>query len=321
MLNRLLAIVFSLVFLSVSANPQTQSPAQVAGEPNPSPAITKIEVGFGPQGIAFTVGDIWVAYGNKKEFGVARIDEDTNKVVTRIPTGRWPVGAAAGEGSVWIANRDDNTLSRVDSDSNRVVATIRVGRKPVGVEVAEGSIWVTNSSAGTVSRIDPHSNTVIATVHVGTEPFGVSANNAMVWVVNAGGRRSRSGSLVCIDAKSNAVTKDIQVPWSNVVLAHGPDVWVGTLPGEVIRIDAQSGAVLSRLKTLGAVGGLAASKNFLWVAYSGYETLSKIDVKTNGFVDLVRVGKYPIIFGKGVDSDGAIWVSNVADGTVMKVKP
>lgn len=322
MLNRLLMIVFFLaLLLSVSANPQTQSPVQAAGESKTSPEITKIAVGFGPQGIAFTVGDVWVAYGNDKEFGVARIEEDTNKVVARIPTGRWPVGAAAGEGSVWIANRDDNTLTRVDPDSNRVVATIRVGRKPIGVEVAEGSIWVTNSGAGTLSRIDPHSDTVIATIHVGAEPFGVSANNGMVWVVNAGGPLSHSGSLVCIDPKSNAVTKKIKVPWSNVVLAHAPYVWVGTLHGEVIRIDGQSGAILSRLKTLGGVGGLAASQNFLWVANNANGVLDKIDVQTGDFVGGADVGKSPIIFGRGVDSDGAIWVSNVDDGTVMKVKP
>lgn len=321
MLNRLLMFALLALFLSVSANPQTQSATQGAGETKPSPEITKIEVGFGPQGIAFTVGDIWVAYGNDKEFGVARIDEDSNKVVARIPTGRWPVGAAAGEGSVWIANRDDNTLTRVDPDSNRVVATIPVGTKPVGVDVAEGSIWVTNSGAGTVSRIDPHSNTVVATIHVGTAPFGVSANNGMLWVVSAGGSLSHSGSLVCIDPKSNAVTKKIKVPWSNVVLAHGADVWVGTLQGDVIRIDGQSGAVLSRIKTLGAVGGFALLKNFLWATNNASGALNEIDVQTSNFVGGVTVGKSPIIFGRGVDSDGAIWVSNVADGTVMKVKP
>ena len=106
MLNRVLMIVFFLtLFLSVSANPQTQSPTQAAGESKTSPEITKIAVGFGPQGIAFTVGNIWVAYGNDQEFDVARIDEDTNKVVARIPTGRWPVGAAAGEGSNAVLRR------------------------------------------------------------------------------------------------------------------------------------------------------------------------------------------------------------------------
>jgi YVTN family beta-propeller protein len=315
-------IICFLGFLfSASANPQTQSPVPPVREAIRGPEITKIAVGFGPQGIAFTPGAVWVAYGNDKEFGVARIDAVTNQVVARVQTGRWPVGASAGEDSVWIVNRDDNTVTRIDPESNRIIATIRVGKKPIGVDVAGGSIWVTNSGGGSVSRIDPKTNSVTATIHVGSEPFGISVNNGLAWVVNAGGPLSHSGSLACIDTKSNVLTKKIKVPWSNIVLAVNNDVWVGTLDGHVIRVDAQSGSVLSQLFPGGALSGLAASKDVLWAANNANGTLWKIDLQANNVVDKVDVGKSPIIFGRGVDSDGAIWVSNVGDGTVMKFKP
>src|SRR5215467_1784305 len=216
-LKHIQRFVLLLVLLLPAPNRgQTQSSVPEAAEPILHPEITKIMVGFGPQGIAFTTGAAWVAYGNDKEFGVARIDTETNQVVERIATGRWPVGVATGEGSVWIVNRNENTVSRIDPESNRVVATIHVGKKPIGIEVAEGSVWVTNSGAGTVTRIDPHSNTVVASVHVGAAPFGVTCSHGAVWVVNSGRALSYSGSLEIIDPKSNVVTRKIKIPWSNV---------------------------------------------------------------------------------------------------------
>src|SRR5215467_1373793 len=286
MFSRGRAIVFFWSFLFCTpANSQMQ-PLR--------PEMTKIVVGFGPQGIAFTPGAAWVTYGNDNEFGVARIDAGTNQVVARVQTGRWPVGAATGEGSVWIVNRDDNTLTRIDAESNRIIATILVGKKPIGVDVGAGSIWVTNSGGGSVSRIDPQTNSVTATIHVGSEPFGISVNNGLVWVINAGG--AYSGSLMCIDPNSNAVTKKIKVPWSNIVLAIDNSVWVATLQGGVIRVDAQSGSVLRRIFAGGALSGLAVSKDFLWAANNANGTLWKIDLQANNVVGTVDVGKKPIIF-------------------------
>jgi YVTN family beta-propeller protein len=313
-------VLFLVLPLPAPSHGQTQSSVPEAAEPILHPEITKIAVGFGPQGIAFTTGAAWVAYGNAKEFGVARIDTATNQVVARIATGRWPVGAAAGEGSVWIVNRDENTVSRIDPESNRVVATIHVGKKPIGIEVAEGSVWVTNSGAGTVTRIDPHSNTVIASVHVGAAPFGVTCSHGAVWVVNSGRALSYSGSLEIIDPKSNVVARKIKIPWSNVVLAHGDDVWVGTLEGHVIRVDARSGAILKRL-ALGPIGGLAASNDAVWAVTNTNGWMWKINAQNDSVTGRVYVGNRPIIFGPGADSDGAIWVSSVDDGTVLRVNP
>jgi YVTN family beta-propeller protein len=306
----------------VPAKAQTQSAWPSAGESFLTPEITEIKVGFGPQGIAFTPGAVWVAYGNDKEFGVVRIDANTNKVVARIKTGRWPVGAAAGDGSVWIGNRDDNTVSRIDPESNRVVATIRVGKKPLGLEAGEGSIWVANTGDGTVSRIDPQTNTVIATIHVGKQPSGISVSNGAVWISNFGGRSTRGGSLVGLDAKTNSVTHTVKVSVANTVFAQGDDVWVASqYGGSILRIDGKSGGIVTTISVMGQPAGLTASKGILWVADNHRNLLWKIDIQTSAAVGKVQLGFGPILFGRGVDSDGAIWVSNVDGGTVMKVKP
>jgi len=284
--------------------------------------IRKIEVGAGAQGIAFTPGAIWVACGN----GVARIDDDTYKVEMWITTGRSPAGVAAGGGGVWIVNRNDNTVTHVDPNTSGVVATIPVGKSPLGVDVGAGSIWVANAGDGTVSRIDPKSNTVIATIHVGKRLGGVSANDQAVWVTNSGSRQSaEKASLNRIDPATNAVTQSFKGPWLNVVLAQGDDVWLSGLYATIFRIDARSGNTLAKITVAPnqweGLSGLAISKGFLWAADMAHSTLWKIDMQTNAVVGKFAAGNGPIIFGRGVDADGAIWVSNLRGGTVTRVQP
>jgi YVTN family beta-propeller protein len=284
--------------------------------------ITKIGVGFGPQGIAFTPGAAWVACGNS---GVARIDEDTNKVEARIPTGRGPAGVAAGEGGIWVVNRDDNTVTRIDPESNRVVATIPVGKKPLGVEAGKGSIWVTNTADGTVSRIDPQTNAVIATIKVGKQTSGVSASTNAVWVAALRGSAMRARAFVTrIDPETNTVAQTVDGPFLNVVLAQGDDVWVSGLYGTVLRVDGKSGSIVAKIivgNQAEGLSGLAVSHGILWATDYDHAALWRIDLQTNAVVGKVEVGSGPNILGRGVDPGGALWISNAQDGTVMKVEP
>jgi len=45
----------------------------------------------------------------------------------------------------------------------------------------------------------------------------------------------------------------------------------------------------------------------------------KINAQSDEVMGRVYVGNRPIISGPGADSDGAIWVSNVDDGTVLRI--
>src|SRR5262249_39382657 len=123
--------------------------SQLQAKLNSHPEITTIFLAGVPQGIAFTRGTAWVAYGDGEhgdgdDYGVARIDIHTNKLVTSIRTGKVPVGVAVGEGSVWVSCWDGNSVTRIDPETNRVSATIPVGKKPVALDFGEGSVWVAN---------------------------------------------------------------------------------------------------------------------------------------------------------------------------------
>jgi YVTN family beta-propeller protein len=294
----------------------SQQPSEARAQPD----IMKITVGIGPQGIAFTPGPVWVAFGNDKDFGVVRIDANTNMVVASVRTGKWPVGVATGEGAVWIVNRDENSVTRVDPGANRAVATIAVGKRPLGVDVGEGSVWVTNTGSNSVSRIDPKTNAVVANIPVGKRPSGIAVSNGVVWVVNFA-----SHSVSRIDPKTNAVSGTIKVVVGNpnVVIARESDVWATTQDdGFVVRIDAKSNSIVSMTKTGLVESGMAIVDSNLYVADSDHAALRRIDIRTNTFVgEPIEVGNNPIILGAGTDENGAILVSNSSDGTVMKVKP
>src|SRR5262249_13443872 len=154
------------------SSPKTAATVQPA---TAQPEITSITLWHNPQGIAFTPGAVWVAYGDerkKQDSGVFPVDPNTNQIVTAIPTGKESGGAATGEGAVWISNAGESSVSRIDPDTNRAVATIRVGKNAFGLDFGEGSVWVTNLGSNSVSRIDPKTNAVIATIPVGKRQPG-----------------------------------------------------------------------------------------------------------------------------------------------------
>ncbi len=290
------------------------------------PEITKITLGYYTQGIAFTPGAIWVAYNDERKnqnFGIFRVDPNTNQMVTSVRTGKEAAGVAAGEGAVWISNFGENSVSRVDPETNRVTATIAVGKNPFELDVGEGSVWVTDASSNAVSRIDPKANAVIATIPVGKRPLGIAVGGGFVWVANGKGK-----SVSRIDPKTNAVVVTIEVDGEPAtVTARGSDVWISCQLRSglsVQRIDANSNSVVARtaIGTRGQVGGTALLDDVLWVADRAHGALWQIDIRTNAVVGgPLPVGYDATILGVGTDGNGAIWLSNSGDGTARKVKP
>ena len=165
------------------------------GRTDPGESVTaSIEVGTGPEGLAFGDGALWVA--NSGSGTVSRIDPANDEVAATINVGSSPVAVAVGDGAVWVGNSTwsppgGSTVSRVDSTTNTVTATIDVGRDPAGVAVGEGAVWVTEFADQSVSRIDPTTNKVSETIHVGFGPQGVAVGEGAVWVAGLDGTVSR----------------------------------------------------------------------------------------------------------------------------------
>ena len=157
-------------------------------------AVTTINVGSGPEGVAVSPdgSSVWVA--NLDSDTVSRINTTTN-AVTPITVGDYPFGVAVSPdgSSVWVPNQGSNTVSRINTTTN-AVTSITVGSGPIGVAVSPdgSSVWVTNQGGNTVSRINTTTNAVTS-INVGDVPYGVvvSPDGSSVWVTNQGGTVSR----------------------------------------------------------------------------------------------------------------------------------
>lgn len=112
-------------------------------------AVSTIDVGAAPRGVAVGAGAVWVTL--RDEGVVARVDPVTGKVVARVDVGGQPWPVAVGAGAVWVADLDGRLL-RIDPRTNDVTGVGRVGPQPRTIAVGSGAVWVT-SQDGTVARL------------------------------------------------------------------------------------------------------------------------------------------------------------------------
>lgn len=102
---------------------------------------------------------------------VSVIDTETNEVVTTVPVGSGPTGAAVTpeDAFAYVTDFLLDEVSVIDTRTNEVVATIPVGDAPIAVAITpDGAFaYVANSGSSTVSVIETATNTVVKTIQVG----------------------------------------------------------------------------------------------------------------------------------------------------------
>ena len=81
------------------------------------------------------------------------------------------VGAAP---FAYVPNYYDNTTTIFDTDTNTVVSTVPVGHFPAGAAVSCTDAYVTNEGDNTITVIDTATQVPIAVVPVGTYPEGAA---------------------------------------------------------------------------------------------------------------------------------------------------
>jgi YVTN family beta-propeller protein len=211
---------------------------------------------------------------------VAAIDIHTNQVVAQVPVGARPSALTFGSGSLWVANLDDKTVSRVDPGTLLTQRTFSLAAPPTGIAAAAGGIWVVGSSPSatsvSVSRIDPQ-----------------------------------------FDAIGNTVSIGNVVPGSaGAVAANGASLWVAPYSGPLVRLDPQTGRIVTRLDPNAAPSGLALGAGAVWVTDSDADDVSRID--PTGLVTAVAVGHGPSGIAVG---EGGVWVADTGDNNIVRIDP
>jgi hypothetical protein len=218
------------------------------------------------------------------------------------------------DGAIWVGHEG---LTRIDIAS-RTWENAAPGLNPTGAVEAAGALWVTTTS-GTVVRFDPNSRQVTDTIEVndGRWMSSPAVAGGGLWVVSAG-----PDALVRIDLAERRVTDRYRLPiqdafwwivatedaiYGSDALGHGDmhrfDLttreFTHVIPADVHHIENPFAIV--------AGGGL-------WI---GGERIVRIDLQSQEIThDITTIdGSKPLF------AEGAVWISDRTEGTVLRIDP
>lgn len=325
----LCALTFCFV---LTANPGDAAPARrghakaIAGPRNgvKSPGVqvafsrlkadASLDTPSKPAWIEFLRNSIYVPGDGKLE----RVDIKTNKFADPIAGVARPCGGMAfGFGSLWAESCGDGALVKVDARSGKVNSTLKRGEADVtgSIAASDDSIWTLIDTRTTLARVDPEQMMIVGTMRLPEGCRSLIAAEKSLWIACTG-----ENKVYRINPDTNLVDKRVDVGPEPVSLAFGEgSVWVlCRKEGKVDRIDPKTNKV-SRTIDLGAPGAagqIAVGEGSVWVTMTGFP-ITRIDPKDESVAQQ--------FWGAGggaiAVSPGAIWLSNVNDGTLWRIDP
>ena len=249
---------------------------------------------------------------------MGKIDGKSNKPADPIAGLKMPCGGMVSAfSSLWVPTCGDGALQRLDPKTFKVTATIAAGTStaPGSIAASTDSIWLLTDNKETLSRIDPDTNAVSGEFRL---PMGcqnmIFAENAL-WIACPS-----LNKVLKINPATNVVDKRIEVAANPVSLASGQgSIWVlGAKDGKIDRIDPKTDKVTKTIELMAPAteGGIAFGDGYIWVTMTGFP-LTRIDVTSESVAQQ--------FWGEGggaiQTSSGAIWLSNLNNGTISRIDP
>jgi virginiamycin B lyase len=248
-----------------------------------------------------------------------KIDVKTNKSSDPVAPLNKPCGGMAlALGSLWVPVCGDGTLARIDPKTFKVTATIASGTSDIRGSLAASadSIWLLTDTKTTLSRIDPDQNAVVGEMRVPSGCGGLTFGETALWLACP-----NENKVLRINPATNLVEKVIDVSAHPQALAvGGTSIWVlCEKDGTIDRIDPKTNKVSKSvaLDVPGAKGAIAFGEGAVWVTLAGFP-LTRIDPQSETVVQQ--------FFGPGgggaiLTTPGAIWLSNLDAGTLVRIDP
>lgn len=177
------------------------------------------------------------------------------------------------------------------------------------------SIWLLTDDKTTLARIDPDQNQVVGEVRVPAGCRSLIFGETALWLACPA-----ENKVLRINPATNLVDKTVEVSAEPDALAVGAgSIWaLCRKEGKIDRIDPKTNKVSKTIElgVPGADGEIAFGEGFIWVTQTGFP-LTRIDVAT----ETVMQQFYGEGGGAIAVSPGAIWLSNVAAGTIWRIDP
>jgi len=273
---------------------------------------------------------------NFRSHTVSVVDDLTDKLLTEIKVGRFPLSVSVNLSTVYVANSRSNSISVIDTSTNEVVKEIPVGSQPVAVLVdstekgIDSLAFVANLESNSVSVIDAARNEVYSpALSVGKGPSDLAVNEVInrLYVANRD-----SDSVSVIDyfisnegrfKKSTIANIPVQKYPSSIALNPLTNrIYVANYyPNTISVIDGASNTVVDTISVGSNPSSIAInpSKNKIYVANYGSNTVSVIDGATDKLLVNIGVGSFPhrVYYNPKTQ---IISVLNVGSKTIYQIK-
>lgn len=290
----------------------------------------RVPVGGNPISLATNGTMLWVGDIAAPAHTVHRIDLATNREVERFqPTGN-VLGMAADETSVWISHPTDDgsdeSIGRYPVGAGATGERRDAATLPYGITIDRDTVWVASYGADIVARYDAATGSRTAAVAVGRGPTTPVVAGNQVWVPNAKDgtvswfTASEVVSLSSYDAVDSApgslLRSRVAADPSGLAGGFGA-IWVSDRATRtVLRVEASSGRVASRIPVDGPPGALTVDGDSLWVLRGGPSRVSRIDPRT----ERITVD-HPIPDGVTAIAmyAGSLWLASPGDRAVLRL--
>jgi len=198
----------------------------------------------------------------------------------------------------------------------KVSAKFKIGKNADWVALASNSVWVAGTDPYTIQRIDPKTNSMVAKIGIPDEACAGLATGFHSVWIPLCGK---TNSLARLDMRTNKI----------VILPIGPageeggiaaskdSVWlISDDMGTLNRINPQTNAVRQKISVPPASYNPIYSKGRIWLTAVKSNSVTAVDASTGAVIKTIPVGPQPRFLTAG---GGSIWTLNQGDGTVTRV--
>ena len=236
-----------------------------------------------------------------------------------LALGRGGPGTRATEPFQEVALAHASDVAVIQPDTSKVMARVAVGSSPALIREGDGSVWVADRLDLTVTEIDLESRHVLRTLGLGFRPDYLAARNDTVWAFDKEERvLARLG-----DEQTWERLEDPDFAEIEGLALDDHAVWLAG-GRRLIRVDPESGKVVSNVSMPDHVDGLATAGGDMWAVSSSSAAVLRIDPRTAEVRDRIpmtdELGSGSNALSISADTD-FIWVLNGDTATVVKIDP
>jgi YVTN family beta-propeller protein len=268
--------------------------------------VSLIDVGNGPEGVAFSRDGQKAYVTNVSSGNVSYIDIATRELERTVTTGTpgtAPRGIAVSpdHSRLYVANSGTNAVAVIDRAAGTVVSAVPVGNGPFGLAITpNGATVITANTIGnSASFVSTATNALLGTIPVGTQPYGVatSPDGSLVYVANFA-----SNSVSVIDVATRTVIDTITVglgPFGIAVSSDGTRLYVSDNQNRVSVVDAVARQSIGSIPVGSHPQGVALTPDdkYLFVANQFSDSVDVIDTATKTVVFTRAVPSDPVSLG------------------------